>query len=210
MTAHPGVRVRRRRWPLAGWIAAGIAVLAIGVGAAFGSRLGTDPTLVDSPLIGTSAPSATLPELEGDRFVSLEDLRGRIVVVNFWASWCVACREEHPALVAAANNYRDAGVTFVGVNYQDRRDAAVGFLNEMGRGDPAAYRYVTDTGSKLALEFGVFGIPETFFINTDGTIVAKITGASTYQLLSQVLDEMLAGRDPESRTVGTIQPGPDR
>lgn len=197
-----------RRWRLVRWIAVTIAVVAIGVGAAFGTQLGEDPTLVDSPLIGKPAPTATLPNLEGNGSTSFGELRGRIVVVNFWASWCTACRKEHPALVSAANDYRGAGVTFVGVNYQDQREAAIGFLDEMGRGDPSAYHYVTDPGSRLALDFGVFGIPETFFIDRDGTIVAKITGASNYRVLSGVLDQILAGHKPESSTVGPIQSGP--
>ncbi|MFC4004387.1 TlpA family protein disulfide reductase [Prauserella oleivorans] len=211
MTTHdnaaPG---RSRQWRRVRWIALAVVVVAVGVGAIFGSRLGKDPTLVDSPLIGKPAPTATLPNLEGNGAVSLADLRGRIVVVNFWASWCVACREEHPALVSAANNYRAAGVVFVGVNYQDQRGAAIGFLDEMGRGDPSAYRYVTDPGSKLALDFGVFGVPETFFIDRDGTVVGKIAGPSSYQLLSTSLDEILAGRTPRSRTEGSVQPAPGR
>ncbi|MGH3516465.1 MAG: TlpA family protein disulfide reductase [Haloechinothrix sp.] len=199
---------RARRWRLVRWIAVAVVVLAIGVGAAFGSQLDKDPTVVDSPLIGKPAPTGNLPNLEDEGSVSLAALRGRIVVVNFWASWCVACREEHPALVAAASNYQDYGVTFVGVDYQDQRDSAISFLDEMGRGDPSAYRYVTDPGSTLALDFGVFGVPETFFIDRDGTIVAKITGASNYRLLSHVLDEILAGRKPDSRTAGEVQPAP--
>lgn len=205
--AAPG---RSRRWRRVRWIALAVVVVAVGVGAIFGSRLGKDPTLVDSPLIGKPTPAATLPNLEGDGAVSLADLRGQIVVVNFWASWCVACREEHPALVSAANNYRAAGVVFVGVNYQDQRGAAIGFLDEMGRGDPSAYRYVTDPRSKLALDFGVFGVPETFFIDRDGTVVGKIAGPSSYQLLSASLDEILAGRTPRSRTEGSVQPAPGR
>ena len=199
---------RSRRWRLVRWTSLVVVVVVVGVGAVFGSRLGQDPTLVDSPLIGTPAPTATLPNLEGSGSVSLADLRGQIVVINFWASWCVACREEHPALVSAANDYRAAGVVFVGVNYQDQRGAAIAFLDEMGRGDPAAYRYVTDPDSRLALDFGVFGVPETFFIDGAGTVVAKITGPSTYPLLSGTLDAILAGRTPQSHTDGTVQPAP--
>ncbi|RBM17439.1 redoxin [Prauserella sp. PE36] len=209
MTVHgAATSARARYWWRVRWIALGVAVVAVGIGAVFGSRLGQDPTLVDSPVIGKPAPTATLPNLEGGGAVSLGDMRGQIVVVNFWASWCVACREEHSALVSAANNYRSAGVVFVGVNYQDQRGAAVGFLDELGRGDPSAYRYVTDPGTKLALEFGVFGVPETFFIDRDGTIVGKIAGPSNYQLLSAALDRILAGREPRSRTEGSVQPAP--
>ncbi len=86
------------------------------------------------------------------------------------------CRNEHPVLVAANDAYRDAGVTFVGVDFQDQRESAVAFLDELGRGE--GYRYLTDPGSRAAVEFGVYGVPETFFIDRTGTIVAKITGES--------------------------------
>lgn len=201
-------RTRPRRYRAITWGAALVAIIAIGIGAVFGARLGQDPTLVDSPLLGQPAPTTRTPELEGPGSLSLADLRGQIVVVNFWASWCVPCREEHAALTAAAQNYRATGVTFVGVNFQDGRDSAIEFLDELGRGE--GYRYVNDPGSRLALDFGVFGVPETFFIDRDGTIVGKITGPSTYPLLSAALDAMLAGREPGSRTAGIVQPAPER
>lgn len=199
-------RPRRRRWLR--WGAVLMAVLAVGVGALFGTRLDRDPALVDTPLIGEPVPGRSLPYLEQEGAMSLEDLRGQVVVVNFWASWCVACREEHPALNAAAAAYRDAGVQFVGVVYQDAEANAIGFLDEMGRGDD--YRYVTDPGSRLAIDFGVFGVPETFFIDEQGRIAAKITGASTFPLLAGVLDELLAGGTPDpSVTTGPVQDSPD-
>jgi cytochrome c biogenesis protein CcmG/thiol:disulfide interchange protein DsbE len=205
LASDPPRRSRRRRILV---LAAALAALAaIGVGAVFGSRLGTDPTLVDSPLIGRPAPAATLPNLEGGGSLSLSELRGQVVVINFWASWCVACREEHPALVAAAQQYRDAGVTFVGVDYQDSTSTAVAFLDEMGRGGQN-YRYVTDPGSRAALDFGVFGVPETFVLDRDGTVVAKVTGPSTYPLLAGVLDAVIAGQQPGTRTGGAVQPAP--
>lgn len=197
-------RVPRRR--LLQWSAALAGAGAVGVGAVFGSRLGTNPTLVDSPLIGRPAPDFTLPLLEGTGEVALQALRGQVVVVNFWASWCVACRGEHPALVGAARQYSDSGVTFVGVDYQDSKPAGVAFLDELGRGG-GNYRYVTDPGSRTALNFGLFGIPETFFIDRSGTIAAKITGGSTYPLLSGVLDAVLAGRPAASVNAGPVQPG---
>ena len=205
MTA-PAAEQNRTGWRIARIVALAVVVVAVALGALFGSRLGQDPTLVDSPLIGQPVPDVDLPLLEGDGTVSLRDLRGQILVVNFWASWCVACREEHPALMAANDAYRPEGVQFIGVNFQDQTSSAVGFLDEMGRGE--GYQYVTDPGSKASVEFGVYGIPETFFIDRSGTIVAKITGASNSRLLASVLDAILAGRTPQSRTEGTIQPGP--
>lgn len=207
-TASPDASRRRRGPAWVRWGALVAVVLTVGFGAVLGARLGKDPTLVDSPLLGTSAPDRRLPYLERSGDLSLGDLRGKIVVVNFWASWCVACRQEHPALIAAAEAYRASGVRFVGVDFQDRKASATAFLDEMGRGK--GYTYLTDPGSRLAVDFGVFGVPETFFIDRDGRIVAKITGASTLPLLAQTLDAMLAGRTPTPATgSGSPQPAPD-
>ena len=196
-----------RRGRAARWVALVVAVVAVATGVVFGSRLDADPSLVETPLIGTAVPELELPALEGGAPLRFSDLRGQVVVVNFWASWCVACREEHPALLAVADTYREAGVTFVGIVYQDKKDAAVGFLDEMGRGSDN-YRYVTDPDSAAALDFGVFGVPETFIIDRDGVIRGKITGASTFSLLAGAVEEVLAGRDPQSRTSGSVQPAP--
>jgi cytochrome c biogenesis protein CcmG/thiol:disulfide interchange protein DsbE len=190
------------------WIALAVAVLAIAVGALFGTRIGKDPKLVDSPLIGQPAPTERVPYLEQSGTLSLADVRGGIVVVNFWASWCIPCRDEQATLTAAANAYHPSGVTFVGVDYQDQHGSAVAFLNELGRGDANAYRYVTDPDSTLAVDFGVFGVPETFFLDRHGTIVAKITGAADPPLLGSTLNDILAGRKPTSRDEGTVQAAP--
>lgn len=202
MTAPPPVA----SWRTVRIIALAVVALVIAVAAVLGSRIKQDPTLVDSPLIGQPAPDLTLPDLEGAGTVSLSELRGRIVVVNFWASWCIPCRNEQPVLVAANDAYREAGVTFVGVGFQDQRESAIAFLDELGRGE--GYRYVTDPDSRAAVEFGVYGVPETFFIDRTGTIVAKITGETDSALMAEVIDSILAGREPRSRTQGTVQPGP--
>jgi cytochrome c biogenesis protein CcmG/thiol:disulfide interchange protein DsbE len=196
-----------RRGRVVRWVAVLVAIAAVAAGVVFGSRLDSDPTLVETPLIGTAVPDLELPALEGEASLRLADLRGQVVVVNFWASWCVACREEHPALLSVAETYRADGVTFVGIVYQDEQDAAVGFLDEMGRGGDN-YRYVTDPGSAAALDFGVFGVPETFIIDRGGVIQGKITGPATYPLLAGAIEEVLAGRVPQSRTSGSVQPAP--
>lgn len=200
---------RRRGVRWLRWGAVLVVLATIGIGAIFGARLDRDPNLVSTPLIGTQAPTQSVPYLERSGKFSLEQLRGKVAVVNFWASWCVPCRQEHPVLVAAAEAYRDAGVTFVGVVFQDRTSSATAFLDELGRGK--GYQYVTDPDSRLAIDFGVFGVPETFFLDRTGRIVAKITGASTPSLLSGVLDDILAGRTPSSEeTTGPVQSDPDQ
>lgn len=185
-----------------------VVVIAIGVGAVFGWRLVDGSTVVDSPLIGQPAPAVVLPELDGDGEVSLANLRGRVVVVNFWASWCVACREEHPVLVEAARSYRDRGVVVVGVDYQDSPASARAFLDELGRGGDN-YRYVTDPGSRAALDFGLFGVPETFVLDRSGVIAAKITGPVSAASLGGVIDAVLAGARPGAPAPGAVQPARD-
>lgn len=193
-SAAPAPQRRRRHWLR--WAAVLAVVITVVTGALFGARLGRDATLVATPLIGRPAPGRVVPLLERTGTMSLADLRGDIVVVNFWASWCVACRQEHPALIAAASAYKDARVRFVGVDFQDTPTAATGFLDEMGRGG-RNYSFVSDPGSRLAIDFGVFGVPETFFIDRRGRIAAKITGAATFRLVAGVLDKMVSGGRPD-------------
>ncbi len=203
MTETEHQAARRPRWPLRLALLAG--VLVIGVGAIFGSRIGFDTGAVDSPLIGQAAPQLRLPALEGDgELVLPDDLEGNIAVVNFWASWCVPCRNEHPALVQAAAAYSEHGVTFVGVVFQDSEPSAIRFLDELGRG----YEHYTDPGSRAAMDFGVFGIPETYILDRDGIVVAKLTGEVNYSLLATTIDDVLAGRDPRSVVRGPVQTQP--
>src|SRR5690606_813504 len=142
---------------LAAWaVVAASVVLAV----VFASRFGSDPALSESPLIGQPAPDLTLPRLTGSGEASLSDYAGDIVVVNFFASWCLECRLEHDALVAAADSFADAGVRFVGISYQDDPIDSLEFLEEEGFSETT--EYLIDEGSRAAVAFGVFGIPETF------------------------------------------------
>jgi cytochrome c biogenesis protein CcmG/thiol:disulfide interchange protein DsbE len=205
-------RQRRTRRPLRGSgshlrVASGLAVVAtLILAVALANRFGTDPNLVASPLIDKPAPDLTLPRLDGQGELTSSELSGRVIVVNFWASWCVACRSEHDDLVATAAAFGDRGVTVVGVVYQDDPQAAAAFLDELGWGDN--YHYVIDPGSRTAISFGVFGVPETFFIDAEGVIVGKITGESNAALLGTTLDQILAGERPIEHTAGTVQSGP--
>jgi cytochrome c biogenesis protein CcmG, thiol:disulfide interchange protein DsbE len=203
VTGRTSVGTRRARADWMRWTALTAAALAVVTVAVLGSRIGSDPGIVRSPLVGRPAPAARLPYLDRGGSLSLGDLRGQVIVVNFWASWCAPCRREHPALLAAADQFRDAGVRFVGILYQDQPEEATAFLDELGRG--AGYAYLTDPDSRTALDFGLFGIPETFFIDRRGVVVAQITGESTAALLSDTLTEILAGRTPQSRRTGVVQ-----
>jgi cytochrome c biogenesis protein CcmG/thiol:disulfide interchange protein DsbE len=172
------------RWAvvIVGCVATALLVFALG------TRFGEDPRLVDSPLIGKQAPEIDLEYLEQPGRWHLSAHRGQVVVVNFWASWCVACRLEHDDLLAAAETYRGRGVVFLGITFQDDTEESIAFLDELGRG----YDSVVDPGSRVAVEYGVFGIPETFIIDADGVVSGKISGESTFSSLSQQIEAALA------------------
>lgn len=177
-----------------------VSVVVVVLGVIFSTRFGEDPALVESPLIGTQMRDVTIPLLDTDGRVALHEARGDILVINFWASWCLPCRSEHPALVATAAEFADVDVRFVGILSQDSRSAGIAFLDELGRGDPFIYAF--DERSRAALAFGTLGLPETFFVDRDGVIAAKITGPITRDLLVGTINELLLGR-----SVGEIRTG---
>ncbi|MDH3247589.1 MAG: redoxin family protein [Acidimicrobiia bacterium] len=184
-------RSRRGTWLALGGIVVAATLLAL----VFSSRFGQDPRLVDSPLIGRPLPDLTLEYMEQEGSLTFSDLEGQIVVINVWASWCVPCRIEHPALVAASKTYAERGVRFVGLLYQDRVGPASEFLDELGRGE--GYLYVVDTDSRATVELGVFGVPETYFVDADGMVRGKVQGEVNPMVLVQTIEDLLAGREPE-------------
>lgn len=192
-------RSRRSLLPFAIVVAVGLAVIVLGV--VFSSRFGTDPSLTASPLIGQPAPDLSVPYLEVEGDFDFSTLDGDVAVVNFWASWCLSCRDEHETLVQAAAQYADLDVTFVGVMVQDQPGNGIRFLDELGRGDP--YVYVDDDRSRVSLEFGVLGVPETFFVDRDGTIVAKVSGPVNGALLAGTLDAIILGQADDLGVVKT-------
>jgi len=145
----------------------------------------SDPRQIDSPLVGKTAPPFALTDLEG-RLWQLEDLRGKPVVINFWATWCQPCMVEHPILIAGSRRYGD-DVQFLGVIYQDRPAAIQRFLDRSGSWGPS----LVDEGSQVAIAYGVYGAPETFFIDPDGVIVEKVVGIVTPEILAEHLGGML-------------------
>lgn len=175
---------RRSRWGLVALVVAAVVLLTALL--AFG--LSRDPAVIRSPLVGLPAPDFDLPTLEGRGPIRLSDFRGQVVVVNFWASWCAACHQEHPNLVAAWERYRDRGVVLLGIDYQDSRQAALAYMAEMGGDWPV----LEDPDGRTALAYGVFGVPETFFIGRDGVIAYKRVGASSYELLTGEIQLLLS------------------
>jgi cytochrome c biogenesis protein CcmG, thiol:disulfide interchange protein DsbE len=198
MTTSSTDRGSRMVWVV---IAAGIVFIALGV--VFAGRFGSDPTTSDSPLMFKQAPSESMALMDGSGEVSVADFEGDIVVVNFWASWCLGCRTEHEALTRAANDYADFGTTFLAVNYQDTTTGAELFLNELGMSPETIY--AVDEGSETAFEWGVLGLPETFFVDRDGVIVAKVSGPITYGLLAQTIDAIIVGESVGDISTGEVE-----
>lgn len=149
----------------------------------------TDPRgEVRSPLLGKPAAPFALTTFAGTP-LSLDTLRGRVVVVNFWASWCVpACYEEAPVLEQAWRDYKDRGVTLVGINIQDKDEAARKFMDQFGFSFPNAM----DLGGKVAVDYGVYGVPETFFIDRKGRIRERKVGAVTDETFRRQVERLLA------------------
>lgn len=189
------------RWIVWGVVAAVAVVLVLGI--VFISRFGEETSIAASPLIGQPAPDVVLPALDGDGTVSLADYAGDVRIVNLWASWCLSCRQEHAALVAASDTYSDFGVTFVGIDVQDDRGAALGYLDDLGWGDH--YVHAEDPDSRAAFAFGMLGVPETFFVDRDGIVVGKVSGPVSSDLLSATIDRMLLGEDIESVKTGEVE-----
>lgn len=148
------------------------AALILPVLLVLGSNLGRDPKKVRTPVLGTAAPTFDLRTAGKMERIQLTALKGSPVVVNFWATWCVPCYAEHPLMVNAARANPD--VRFIGIVYDDREDKIIQFLKEYGE----AYPTLIDDAGKTAIAYGVYGVPETFFLDRNGKIVAKIEGAA--------------------------------
>lgn len=183
------------------WSRAAIAsLLVVPIVALFAYGLSRDPGALPSTLPGRMAPDFALARMDpgpgagadaepAADTVRLSELQGRVVVLNFWASWCPPCRSEHPALSAAARAYADEGVRFYGVLYQDRPAAARRWIETMGG---QSYPTLLDPDSRTAIDYALTGPPETVFIGRDGRVAYKQIGPVTGRLLSERIEALLA------------------
>ena len=146
----------------------------------FAIGLGMDPSRVPSPFIGKPAPAFDLPQLHApDQRLTQATLRGRPVLLNVWASWCVECRHEHGLLLQLAAQQH---IPIYGLNYKDTRADALRWLEEMG--DPYVAS-AADADGKVGIDYGVYGVPETFVMDADGIIRYKHIGALTEKAVAE-------------------------
>ena len=157
-----------------------------------GMGLGLNPREVPSPLIGKPAPAFTLPRLDdASQMVRRDDLLGKVWMLNVWASWCAPCREEHPLVIDIA---RRQLVPVYGLNYKDTAPAAKGWLASLGNPYRAT---LVDADGRVGIDFGVYGVPETFIIDRQGVVRLKHTGPLTPDVVRERIEPLLkALNDP--------------
>ena len=158
----------------------------------------SDPRIVPPAIPGQPAPDfalARMPMTAGEEpsdTIRLSDYRGKVVVLNFWASWCVPCRVEHPELVAVAREYRDRGVVFLGILYNDQLSNARAWLEEMGGEE---YPTLLDPGTRTAIDYGLTGVPETVIIDSNGIVRFKRLGIVNREMLVREIEPLLADQE---------------
>ena len=163
--------MKRFLWPLAIFILL-VGFLAVG--------LGLKPREVPSPLVGKPAPAFDLPVLQQpDKRFAPGEMRGKVWLLNVWASWCVSCREEHPVLVELAKR---GVMPILGLNYKDKGDEATAWLKRFG--DPYQLS-VVDADGRIGIDYGVYGVPETYLIDAEGVIRYKQIGPLTMAIVEQ-------------------------
>jgi cytochrome c biogenesis protein CcmG/thiol:disulfide interchange protein DsbE len=161
-----------------------IIFVSLGLLLAYGLKL--DPRRIPSPLIGKPLPAFSLTTVaDPARKVSRDDLHGRVYLLSVWASWCVACREEHPLLNELTSR---KAVTIIGLNYKDQREDALRWLGALGNPYEVS---LSDQDGRLGIDLGVYGVPETFLIDKQGVIRYKQIGPMTPEVWEQKLAPLI-------------------
>lgn len=171
-----------RRLIVALWVPVGIAALVYLLTLSI-AKTGGSP---DSPIVGRLAPAFDLQTLDAQR-VSLAGFRGSPLVINFWASWCIPCREEAPMLTAADKEFGPQGLRIIGIVYQDTVENARDFMRRYGQ----TYPGLVDPEGRTAIDYGVLGIPETFFVDRAGIVRSRQVGALTVDDLRRQVEAIL-------------------
>jgi cytochrome c biogenesis protein CcmG/thiol:disulfide interchange protein DsbE len=163
-----------------------------------------NPNFIPPVLIATPAPEVNGPDLYKGTPVSLSDHKGKVILINFWASWCQECKLEHKSLLAIKKHYEDdANFAMFGINYQDKDHLAKDYLEVHGNN----FDHIRDLDGKISIDFGVYGVPETFVIDQEGIIrhkqIGPIIGDVYSDMIKKVIDPLLHGTMGTAETVSS-------
>ena len=171
---------------LARFVRITIVVAMLGLVLTLALAFRRDPHDIRTGTIGKPAPAFSLERLDGSGRVALSDVSGKVVVVNFFASWCLPCLQENPTLARVYERYRASDVVMLGVDFQESRESGLAYVQRLG----IAWTTVADDDGRVALSYGVFGPPETFFIGTDGIIAGRHIGPIDEETLVTAIEKL--------------------
>ncbi len=167
----------------------------LGLIALFYQGLWGNPSYIPPVIVHTQAPEISAPEMHSGREVSLNRLKGKVVVLNFWASWCQECKMEHSSLLAINRRFQEnPNFTMLGINYQDKEELAKQYLKVHGNN----FNHVIDRDGRISIDYGIYGVPETFVIDQKGIIryktIGPLIGANYTHIVEKVIEPLLSGR----------------